>query len=178
MPSAVPSTPAKITAMKPTIMDTRAPKIRRDRTSRPMWSVPSRCALLPPATHAGGLKRWDSEPTSGLWGAMKSAKTAVNVRTTRIRTGNHGRPSRRKAASRQASGSPAARLGAALLTLIANPRVYDGVEDVDHQADDDDHRAVHEDGRLHDGKVSERDPFVDQPADAGPGEHRLHHHGH
>ena len=35
MPSVVPTTPAKITAVKPTTMETRAPKISRDNTSRP-----------------------------------------------------------------------------------------------------------------------------------------------
>jgi hypothetical protein len=35
MPSAVPTTPAKITAVKPTTIDTLAPKISRDSTSRP-----------------------------------------------------------------------------------------------------------------------------------------------
>jgi hypothetical protein len=42
MPSRVPITPATSTAVTPTIIDTRAPKISRDSTSRPTWSVPSR----------------------------------------------------------------------------------------------------------------------------------------
>src|SRR5881628_2169058 len=168
IPSAVPITPAKITAVKPTIIDTRVPKISRESTSRPMWSVPSQCSALPPATQAGGLKRWESEPTSGLCGAMNSANTAVNTSTSRIRIGNVGKPSVRKAARREANGSPAAGLGAAVLTLIANPRVDDAVEDVDHQADDDDHRAIHQDRGLHHGKVAEGDALVDQPADARP----------
>ena len=32
----------RCTAVKPTTIDTRAPKISRDSTSRPSWSVPSR----------------------------------------------------------------------------------------------------------------------------------------
>ena len=35
MPSVVPTTPAKITAVKPTTIETLAPKISRDSTSRP-----------------------------------------------------------------------------------------------------------------------------------------------
>ena len=35
MPSTVPTTPAKITAVKPTTIDTLAPKMSRDSTSRP-----------------------------------------------------------------------------------------------------------------------------------------------
>jgi len=42
MPSVVPRRPATMTAVKPTTMETRAPKMRRDSTSRPTWSVPSR----------------------------------------------------------------------------------------------------------------------------------------
>ena len=42
MPSKVPMPPATSTAVMPTTIDTRAPKIRRDSTSRPTWSVPSR----------------------------------------------------------------------------------------------------------------------------------------
>src|SRR4029453_12226490 len=70
MPRVLPSTPAMITAVKPTIIDTRAPKISRDSTSRPMWSVPSRCSVLPPAIHAGGRKRGDGRggrPARAEW---------------------------------------------------------------------------------------------------------------
>ena len=57
MPSVVPTTPAKITAVKPTTIETRAPKISRDSTSRPSWSVPSRYLVVPPVCQNGGLKR-------------------------------------------------------------------------------------------------------------------------
>ena len=77
MPSAVPTTPAKITAVKPTTIETRAPKISRDSTSRPSWSVPSRCSVLPPACQNGGWKRAVRLPTSGLCGARTLAKIAV-----------------------------------------------------------------------------------------------------
>src|SRR6516165_9151735 len=57
MPSVVPMTPAKITAVKPTIIDTLAPKISRESTSRPTWSVPSRYLVLPPVCQQGGKDR-------------------------------------------------------------------------------------------------------------------------
>src|SRR5689334_22617333 len=104
---------------------------------------------------------------------MKSAKKAVTTSATRTRTVKISRPSRRKAASRQTHGIPAALLGLAVLTLIADPRVDDRVHDVDQQADDDDHRTVHEHGGLHHGEVAERDALVDQPPDARPREHGL-----
>src|SRR5262249_9580810 len=142
MPSVLPSTPAMITAVKPTIIDTRAPKIKRDSTSRPMWSGPSRGSLLPPAIQAGGRERWGSEPISGLWGAITSAKIASSARVTRITIGIHGQPSVRSRGSRSVMGAATGLGGAgAGLTLIADPRVDDGVEDVDHQVDDDDHGA-------------------------------------
>src|SRR6266850_4974946 len=82
------------------------------------------------------------EPTSGLCGATNSAKTARKPSTRRIAIGTIGTPSVRKAASRQATVSPAARLGAGALTLISNPRVDHGIENVHHHVDDDDHGAA------------------------------------
>ena len=84
MPSAVPTAPAKITAVMPTTIDTRAPKISRDSTSRPSWSVPSRYLVLPPVTQNGGLKRAARLPTSGLCGASWLAKTATKAMPPRI----------------------------------------------------------------------------------------------
>ena len=66
MPSTVPMTPAIRTAVMPTIMETRAPKMSRESTSRPRWSVPSRWASLPPACQNGGRNRSPSVPISGL----------------------------------------------------------------------------------------------------------------
>ena len=43
---------------------------------------------------------------------------------------------------------------------------------------DHDHGAAQQHHGLDDREVAERDALVEQPADAGPGEHRLHHHGH
>ena len=63
MPSPVPSTPATTTAVKPTTTETRAPKISRESTSRPRWSVPRRYRSLPPTCQKGGLNRSPSSPT-------------------------------------------------------------------------------------------------------------------
>src|SRR5438046_1854802 len=174
MPSTVPTTPAKITAVKPTTIDTRAPKISRESTSRPTWSVPSRCAVLPPCCQAGGRKRSPSSPTWGSWGAMKSAKIASRASVPRMTMGKAGRPSRRerKEARRQATVSAAARL-----PFITDPRVDDGVQEVHREVDGHDHRAAENDRRLHDGEVAERDALVEQPAHPRPREHGLHHHG-
>ena len=75
----MPTTPAKITAVKPTTIETRAPKISRDSTSRPSWSVPSRYLVLPPVCQNGGLKRAVRLPISGLCGASTLAKIATKA---------------------------------------------------------------------------------------------------
>src|SRR6266480_4346647 len=172
MPRTVPMNPATITAVKPTIMETRAPKMSRERTSRPRWSVPRRCSALPPACHAGGRKRSPSVPTSGLWGAMASARIATSATVTMIAVGMTGNPPVRSAAKRQARLRLWARL-----PFIADPRIDDGIEDVDDQVDHHDHRAAQEHRRLHHREVTEGDAFVEEAADAGPREDRLHHHG-
>ena len=90
MPSNVPTAPAKMTAVNPTTSEMRAPKISRDSTSRPSWSVPSRYSVLPPVSQNGGLKRAVRMPTSGLCGANWLAKTATTVMTPRIASGMTG----------------------------------------------------------------------------------------
>ena len=49
-------TPATITAVKPTTIKTRAPKMSRESTSRPRWSVPSSASGLAPGIQKGGSK--------------------------------------------------------------------------------------------------------------------------
>src|SRR5919197_751208 len=172
MPSTVPITPAKMTAVKPTTIETRAPKISRESTSRPTWSVPSRCSLLPPCCHAGGRKRSPSNPTCGSCGAMKSAKIASTASAVRMMMGNHGRFSRLNDARRQATVSVAARLA-----FIADPWIDHGVQKVHREIDDHDHDAAENHRRLDHRKIAEGDALVEQPTDAGPGEHGLDHDG-
>src|SRR4029453_16046472 len=168
---------AKITAVKPTTIDTLAPKISRDSTSRPRWSVPSRYSMLPPACQAGGRNRAASEPISGSWGASALAKTATKAMPTRMNVGSMGKPSDRARAKRE--GSSTASVCIAMPSpLQSNARIDQGVEDVDQQVHRHDHDAAQQDHGLHDGEVAERDTLVEQPADAGPGKHGLHHHRH
>ncbi len=97
MPSVVPIVPATTTARMPTTIETRAPKISRESTSRPRWSVPSRNSELPPCCQAGGLKRMPRLPTSAECGAISSADIATSAIVSRIPTGNHGNPFVRRA---------------------------------------------------------------------------------
>src|SRR2546425_498043 len=175
MPRVVPRTPAKITAVKPTMIETRAPNMSRERTSRPRWSVPRRWSAVPPACHAGGRNRSPSTPTSGLWGARTLAKIAISTDVRMITHGMSGNPSVRKAARRPARFRVAdtGRLCAAL-PFISDPRVDDRIEDVNQEIGDHDHGAAHQDVRLNDGEVAEGDALEEQTADARPGEDRLH----
>ena len=141
MPSVVPMIPAKMTAVMPTTIDTRAPKISRDSTSRPSWSVPSRYSVLPPFSQNGGLNRAVRVPTSGLCGASRLAKIAISAIAARIATGISGKsPSRnrRSAAKRGGGGAKAYDIcrGAHGSALQSDARIDDRVEDIDHQVDD------------------------------------------
>src|SRR2546421_3175384 len=157
-----------MTAVKPTTIETRAPKIRRESTSRPTWSVPSRCAVLPPCCHAGGRKRSPSRPTWGSWGAITSAKIARSASTARMVIGTIGQPSRRKDARRPGNARTAA-----LLALITDPRIDHGVHEIHREVDAHDHHAAEDDRRLHHREVAEGDALVEQPPHARPGEDRL-----
>src|ERR1700686_5076597 len=147
MPSVVPTVPAKMTAVKPTTIDTRAPKISRDSTSRPSWSVPSRYSVLPPLTQNGGLKRAVRLPISGLCGASWLAKTATMAMPARISNGISGTSPRRSARMEAKRGVRDGRRTISAGMVIASGLQPDAwidhrVEDVDEQVDDDDHEAA------------------------------------
>src|SRR5437016_2531022 len=138
MPSVVPTTPANKTAVRPTTIDTLAPKISRDSTSRPSWSVPSRYLVLPPACQNGGLKRAVRLPISGLCGASWLANTATNAMVPRIITGTIGKSlnrNRRLAATRGAGGGRVRTSAwiAIVSALQPDARIDQRVKDVDDE---------------------------------------------
>src|SRR5439155_10856917 len=185
IPSVVPTIPANTTAVRPTTIETRAPKISRDRTSRPSWSVPSRNWVLPPFTQNGGLNRAVRLPISGLCGASWLAKTATKAIPTRITSGIIGTsPSRaarrteKRGASGVCDGSGMTSAGMLMASALQpDARIDHGVQDVDEQVHDHDHEAAQDHDALDDWEVAEGDALVQEPPDARPGEHRLHHHG-
>src|SRR6266702_5814068 len=185
IPSVVPRIPANTTAVRPTTIETRAPKISRDRTSRPSWSVPSRNWVLPPFTQNGGLNRAVRLPISGLCGASWLAKTATKAMPTRITSGIIGTsPSRaarrteKRGASGVCDGSGMTSAGMLMASALQpDARIDQRVQDVDEQVHDDDHKAAQDHDALDDWEVAEGDAFVEEPPDARPGEHGLHHHG-
>ena len=78
-PSAEPTRPPTSTAAKPTRSDTREPKIIRESTSRPRWSVPSRCARPSAASRVGATSRARSDWRVGSWGASHGAAAATTA---------------------------------------------------------------------------------------------------
>src|SRR6266851_618392 len=185
MPSVVPTMPANTTAVRPTTIDTRAPKISRDSTSRPSWSVPSRYWVLPPVAQSGGLKRAVRLPISGLCGASWLANTATRAMPTRITKGIIGTSPSRSARMAVKRGARGARDGSTMTSagvlmasaLQPDARIDHGIQDVDEQVHDHDHEAAQDHDALDDREVAEGDALVEEPPDARPGEHRLHHHG-
>ena len=49
MPMTMPAAPPRPTAMTPTAIDVTAPRMMRESTSRPYWSVPNGCAADGPS---------------------------------------------------------------------------------------------------------------------------------
>src|SRR5262245_994922 len=160
MPSPVPIAPATATAVKPTTIDTLAPKMSRDSTSRPRWSVPRRYAMSPPCCQAGGRKRAARLPISGSCGATQSANIANSAMPPRINVGSTGKPSSRRGAKREET-SAASVCTLMPLTLKPNARIDHGVEDVDQQVDDDDHGAAQQNDRLHHREIAGGDALVE-----------------
>src|SRR3954452_21776012 len=157
MPSVVPIAPATRTAVRLTTIDTRAPKISRDRTSRPSWSVPSRYSYEPRAIQNGGLKRAVSIPTSGLCGARYSAKIATNVSVRRITTGSSGKSPSRKRRSVASRGGRVGRrptsVARVMSALQSDTRLDDRVKHVNQKVNADDHRAAEDHDALNDREV-------------------------
>src|SRR5262245_38609582 len=168
--------PATSVPIRPTISDTRAPKSRRLRMSRPRKSVPSGVDTLPPSIQNGGSNTLAPLTGSvGSYGAMRSAKSAASMRPPRMTIATSGPP---RAALRNAL-SPAARPGAsglcvaivAIVTYLVSrmpgssrepdSRVDDRVEDVHDQVDPDDHEAGHDHHTLDQREVALEDALVE-----------------
>src|SRR5262245_61613504 len=88
----------------------------RLRTSRPKRSVPSGCAVEPPAIQTGGISFWLMSPSVGFCGARTGARAAATTSAASTPPANHGRPRRRT-----------------LRALMADPRVEVAVEHVDEE---------------------------------------------
>src|SRR4051794_17539749 len=157
MPTRMARMPAVSVERTPTRIEARAPCTVREYTSQPCTSVPNQCCEL------GGSSESLRSQACGLIDVYSRGKTAIttNAKTSTAATQNSGRRRRSRQASPTrlrglprltSSGRMAVPLSPALpcpsevtiasMSLIADPRVQDGVQDVDHQAGDqvDDHQ--------------------------------------
>src|SRR5947209_14332704 len=95
----------------------------------------------------------------------------------RIKTGSSGKPSSRMKTEREGRLTTSERILMAS-SLQSYARIDHGIENIDQQVHRNDHGAAQEDDGLDHGKIPESDSLVEQPPDAGPGEHGLYDHRH
>src|SRR5581483_461079 len=175
-PMAPPTTRPTATATSPTVSDTRAPYTSRDRMSRPISSVPSRCPPVP-----GTAAMWAKSLRVGLFSGRTAANAAPNAtRAIHAAGAQNDSPSarRRPAVGREASGAGAPDAGATVARSgMAHPRVEHAVEDVDEEVGQHVGDGDHEHEPLHDDVLAAADG-VDQPRPhARQCEQVLHDHG-
>src|SRR5579864_6691739 len=164
-PKVQPTHPATITVAIPTRSAIRAPKITRDRTSRPNWSVPNGCAW------PGGRSTTANEAAVGLYGARDGASRAHATAAATIVSPT--RPVRLCRSQRRRRRTPPPRAGGAAVLSIAHLRIQPEIGQVDEKV----HRHVEErrdeHADHHDGKIPAQQGVQDVPAQSRPGEDRL-----
>src|SRR5262249_11361260 len=119
-----------------TSMLTRAPKMMRDRMSRPSLSVPSTKLGSPPLIHDGGRRESRSDPANGSCGASSSANRLARASTIRIAMGTRGQP---RVRGQRCVAIALARRRTPIAALRMDPRIQDPVGQID------DERQRHED---------------------------------
>src|SRR5262245_15592388 len=136
----------------------RAPKRMRVATSRPIWSVPSQWVVLIPANRS---RRFVSAKPYGVSTSAKMASSSITStmtpptvpsglrRSMAIQTSRYqGRVRGRRRASREMVGGGAGAMVAIALP-VPDPRVEEGVGQVDHEVEPHDHRRHDQVHRLH-----------------------------
>src|SRR5919106_815844 len=145
----MPPTDVSTMVTPPTSSDTRAPYTTRLHTSRPNSSVPRKFVPL------GGFSRLTGSSRVGSWVATRPAASAAASMSTKIAV-------------------PTTTLGLRRSRLpIADPRIDEDVEHVDHEVDEHVRGGGDEDDALHDGVVAAQDRRDDQAAEAGDVEDDL-----
>src|SRR5689334_13769679 len=161
-PSATPADMPSATAINPTVIETWAPTMMRESTSRPRWSVPSQCC----ADDGRSLKRMAR--SSGGHGVQKSDTSAVPTNSSSS-TAPIWKPTWRRARARKAltrrpsCGDP-------------RPRIEQHVGKIDQQIHDQHQNGEQDHHVLDDDQVAVVDRVVDELADAGQAEHALDDH--
>src|SRR5690625_4423413 len=149
--------------------------MRRESTSRPARSVPSRCSAL------GGLALNSTarSGTAGSQGAMSGANTAtmtIAAMTRRAAMLPGSRRSRRRAITQVDSPRFVGTTASGCVrgdSVIADPRVDGGVEQVDEQVDADEQHGGVDDQGQHDRQVAVQERHEAVTAHAGNVEYVL-----
>src|SRR4051794_14683428 len=120
----------------------------REKTSRPNWSVPNH------QRSEGGRRRLTGESLNGSWVAISGAKTAVTIRMASSTPPKAMVGLRRIAVASEKRRSGRARSSARTAMSVPDPRIEEGVGDVDDQVHDHLGSGEHQDQPLHDGIVA------------------------
>src|SRR5438093_885520 len=153
-PQSEPTSAARAVAVSPTTREMRAPKRSRLRRSRPNSSVPSGC----PAVRMGERRRAVSM-TSGSRGAIHGASTASTAMTA-----TSPRPKRAELLLRNMRTR----------SVIADARIEDGVEEIDHEVDEHEGRGDEEHAALDERVVARLDGPHHHGAEPRPGDGKAH----
>src|SRR3989454_321035 len=171
-PSVAPTIPPTTTAAKPTSSETRAPWIVRERTSRPRWSVPSKCALPSAPVSVGAASRARSDWRTGSCGAIRGAANAVTTSSS-----TNAPPPSAIQRVRRARLERTAVTSAGASSARADTGIEESIDQVDAEIDHDEEHGGQEHRALHDRVIAVVDRLDREPPDARPREHRLRHHG-
>src|SRR5580698_10068059 len=177
----MPIRPPMTAAPKPTIIAVRAPNTRREKMSRPNWSVPRKCAR--PGATIIEAKSF----SSGSNGAIQSAKPPARANSTTInrpiapsglrRAKWSARPSSvrdfRNASTSSVAGEVVGVMTAIGRSRVSDARIEPGIEHVDHEVGDDEHQDDQHHQRLGHHIVLVLHRLDQQPADAVQVEHLL-----
>src|SRR5712691_9266477 len=149
----------------------------RLRTSRPRLSVPRRCG----PNGFGGCSRSRKAWAAGPYGESPSAPIAPSA-TSRMTAkpisavSGGGRLRRFRSTASWAFWRGAVWAPSADSAAKADPRIESGIQQIDHDVDDDHPGRSDGHERLNDRHVARGDGFDGQPAHTGVGEDALDHH--
>src|SRR5262245_43248360 len=142
----------------------------REKTSRPNWSVPNH------QRSDGGRRRFTGASLNGSWVAISGAQTAMMTRTASSTPPKAMVGLRRIAVAsekRRPGDGARSSVMTAMSCSVTDPRIEEGVGDVDDQVDDHLGGGEHQDQPLYDGIVALQHGVDGQPAEARDVEHGL-----
>src|SRR4051794_21352673 len=165
MPSAPPMTRPISGAQSPTTSEMRAPWINRASSSRPSPSVPSQCSA------ETGARRSSMSISVGLGSGRMSARIATAktrpIQPIAIQNKSPSRLGRRAGVAATSSWS------ASSSVAMANPRIENGVEQIDDEVHHHEAHGDHQHRSLQDDQIAGVDRTDQKPADSRQRKDRL-----